>query len=340
MRDIEDVLFDIAPGLADGAKVTGNRVMVCCPFHEETGPSCSISREAPVFHCFGCGESGHLSRLLGHLGMGRTSVDLILSSAGMESNGEAAKLAKERKAKGKVGAQIEATGVDPYRAEFVLNEGLLNDYRHAPTSLMQKGFKKKTLRHFEVGFDRNYGRITFPLRSRYGELVGISGRDVWGITESKYKIYQRELIARKDFHVPENYTMDRVKQTILWHAHVVLPFLIKQDTVVLAEGFKATMWIYQAGYVPVMGLVGSAMTAYHTELLSRYAQRVIFFLDNNKAGIIGTRKAGLAALKKGIIPEVARYPDEREQPDDLTKRELIFAIKNRQPLHEWMKEHE
>lgn len=343
MRSLDDVLFDIAPGLADHARVSSNRVMICCPFHEETGPSCSISQEAPVFNCFGCGESGHLSKLLRHLGMPKVSIDLTLESMGFGGAYEGkAKEAKERKAKGRVGATIDNTGIDPYRAEYVLDEDILNIYRSAPTELLAKGFAEKTLRHFEVGFDHTYGRITFPLRSRYGELVGISGRDTWGMTQAKYKIYDKELIRRTDFRVPETYTMDAVKQTLFWHGHIVLPLMTdaKNDTVILAEGFKATMWIYQAGYTPVMGLVGASLSAYHTELLCRYVRRVILFLDNNNAGWLGTHAAARRLQEKGLIVDVARYPDDRGQPDDLTKKsEVISAIKNRQPYNEWTTEH-
>jgi DNA primase len=81
--------------------------------------------------------------------------------------------------------------------------------------------------------------------------------------------------------------------------------------------------------------VGNAVTPYHTELLCRYAQRAILFLDNNPAGWSGTEKAGELLLKRGLTVEVANYPDERQQPDDLISDEIKAAIKTRQSFFHW-----
>jgi len=36
----------------------GKDYVVCCPFHEETTPSCIISPTTNIFNCFGCGTGG------------------------------------------------------------------------------------------------------------------------------------------------------------------------------------------------------------------------------------------------------------------------------------------
>lgn len=332
-----DALFELAPNLRDSAKVSTARAMICCPFHDERGPSCSVSLEAPVFCCFGCGESGHISKLFKHLGLDRSSIDIILKSSGFDPNSPQAHEARLIKAKGKIGAKVELTGMDPFKPEYVLEEAILDTYRLAPTMLLRAGFTKATLRHFEVGFDTTNSRITFPLRSRYGELVGVSGRTIYdGLDGPRYKIYDRELTDRTDFNVPATYTMDSVKQTILWHAHIVLPLLMQDSSVVvIVEGFKQTMAVYQAEVPFVVGLVGSALTDYHTELLSRYAQHVILFLDNNTAGWIATHQAATKLAWRGIQADVASYPDDRKQPDDLTPDEIVAALDDCKPYNDW-----
>lgn len=342
IHDISDVLYDLAPDLRETAKLSTSRVMICCPFHEETGPSCSVSRDTPVFCCFGCGESGHVSRLLRQLGLNNSGVKIALESAGFRDDPEARERSRLLKQRGKVGAKVMLTGVDPYRAEYLLDEDVLDVYRQAPTTLLKAGFTKKTLRHFEVGFDYPYCRITFPLRTHYGELVGISGRDDSGEDRGpRYKIYDRELTSRTDIQIPAGYTMDGVKETIFWHGHVVFPLLMQadQDTVILVEGFKQAMAVYQAGYKTVLALIGSALTEYHTELLSRYAQRIILFLDNNEAGIRATHVSVPRLQWRGLQPSIASYPDDRGQPDELTKNEIVDAIKSRTSYQDWEKEH-
>ena len=34
----------------------------CCPFHHEKDPSFAVNEDKQFYHCFGCKESGHLSR--------------------------------------------------------------------------------------------------------------------------------------------------------------------------------------------------------------------------------------------------------------------------------------
>jgi len=45
-------------------KKTGKNYMAVCPFHNDRGPSLSISDEKGLFHCFGCGKSGNVITFL------------------------------------------------------------------------------------------------------------------------------------------------------------------------------------------------------------------------------------------------------------------------------------
>lgn len=39
-------------------KRQGRDMALLCPFHEEKTPSCVISPEKNLYHCFGCGAAG------------------------------------------------------------------------------------------------------------------------------------------------------------------------------------------------------------------------------------------------------------------------------------------
>ncbi len=333
MSGIAEAIFEIAPQFRDGATFSSNHMMMRCPFHkagQERTPSMSVSTEKPVFMCFGCGESGHISRLLRSLGLGKDSVDIILRSTGMD-------VSKPAK-KGKVATKV-LSNINPFRGRFILDEDLLDAYRMAPGLLLTSGFEKKTLRHFEVGFDKMNLRITFPLRNVYGELVGISGRAVLD-QEPRYKIYDKELKTRTDFNVPEDYTMDEVKETLMWHAHIVKPILFRADEpLVLTEGFKACMWVWQTAYQSVTALIGAYLTDYHLELIAANVKTVVLFLDNNFAGHKGTFWAGEKLISRGREVLVARYPDEREQPDALQPEETRSALANYDQYITWRERH-
>jgi DNA primase len=328
-----DSLLDLAPQLAAGMQKGSDHVMVRCPYHgggQERTPSMSISTTKPVFFCFGCKASGHLSRLLTHFGMSREGVAQILPRDLQFEAPEsiAAKLVR---------------GVDPFRGKFVLDEALLDYYRLAPTKLLNAGFAERTLRHFEVGFDNKNMRITFPLRTTNGELVGISGRAVYDEDEPRYRIYDRELRERQGFHIPDDYSMAEVKSAILWHAHVVRPFFFVhgsgKEEILVTEGFKACMWLFQAGFEDVVALVGSYLTPLHAELLARATRKVTLALDNNEAGWKGTARAGRLLTSKGVEVSVIKYPDHREQPDNLRPDEVADSIVQKQTLRAWIAEH-
>jgi len=47
---------------------SGKNYKLRCPFHKEKTPSCTISPEFGVYHCFGCGKGGSFNELYIALG--------------------------------------------------------------------------------------------------------------------------------------------------------------------------------------------------------------------------------------------------------------------------------
>lgn len=332
--EIIEKLLEIAPELGNNLKRGQDYVLVTCPFHgggQEKTPSLSISTWKPVFLCHGCKEAGHVSQLFRHYGLSREHIDVIIPRT---------EYTKEKT--GPVAAKLHKNQ-DPFRGKYILHEDILDAYRLKPTSLERDGYHEMTLRHFEVGYDSKNIRITYPLRTVFGELVGISGRTIIEGVEPRYKIYDGELKEREDFKIPKDYTMSEVKSSILWHGHVVRPLLFlhdKADTeLIITEGFKACMWVWQAGHEDVVALVGSYLTPFHAELIARATRRALLFLDADEAGIKGTRWGGRLLTEKGVAVRVASYPEGAKQPDDLTKEGVAHAIEQAQSLRRWSAQH-
>lgn len=332
MNDIIELIGRFSPHTVEKFSRGGSYVLVRCPFHGggmENTPSCSVSTVQPVFFCHSCQESGHIRKLFRQIGVQKEIGDTLIETLGFDARGHYEK---------RRGDYQLYHGTDPYRGRFRLDEEILDSFRLKPLELERKGFREHTLRHFEVGMDLDRARITFPLRNVYGDLVGISGRTVIDATP-RYKIYKQELI--KQFGLPPDYSMDSVKESIFWHGHVVYPFAFRtDDPLILCEGFKAAMWTWQAGLHDVMAIVGAYFSERHTELISRTRSPVILFLDNNEAGIKGTYHAG-ERLRRATSSEVrvARYPDLRQQPDELSDAEILQAIEHSYSYKEWRREH-
>ena len=334
MGDVRRLISSVAPHRLDGSLPGHNYVLICCPFHgggQEKTPSCSVSLEKPVFFCHACLESGHLTRLLRTLGMGSNAAKEAVSELGLRSQ-------QDKRNKN----VLTPEGRDPFRGTFVLDDDMLDDYRQAPSALLRAGFAMSTLRHFEVGFDDTNVRITFPLRNIYGDLVGVSGRAIIPGVEPRYKIYKREIVDREEFNVPLDYSMDSVKNAILWHGHIARPFLfgIDDEPLFISEGFKACMWVWQAGYKTSVAIIGAHLSDAHAELIATSTKYVCLFLDNNEAGWKGTFFAAERLMQKGVRFVIARYPDDREQPDDLSPTEVQHAVQQAQTFTDWKVEHD
>lgn len=318
MQTIEDLLRELAPHVLVGASLFDDRVMVRCPFHgggQERTPSCAISRRKPVFFCHGCSASGHISKFL----------------RGVEVPTDIAKRVTERvkydysdePGAGSTKHSI-FSGANPYRGKFILDDEILDEWRLCPMGLKNAGFRERTLRYFEVGVDEGNQRVIFPLRNLYGELVGVSGRTMIKDLEPRYKIYSAKDLAR--FGVSPDYSTASIKGAMLWHAHLVFPIAFRDASpIIVVEGFKAAMWVWQAGFHNVVALIGSHLTKLQAEILARTASEILLFLDNNDAGRKGTHAAGKLLVKKNIV-KVVEYPDLRQQPDSLSVNDINTAV--------------
>lgn len=324
--NIEDLLRDVAPHALADAKISTNFIMVRCPFHGgglERTPSCSVSRVKPVFFCHGCSTGGPIGKFLRQIG---APSDIAKSAA------EKVAYDYSEYGDGKSSHTI-FTGKNPYRGKFILDDDILDGWRLRPESLYRAGFKERTLRHFEVGVDNAMARVTFPIRNLYGELIGVSGRTMVSGVEPRYKIYSAKDLAR--FGVSPDYSTTSIKGAVLWHAHLVFPICFRETSpIIVCEGFKAAMWVWQMGLHNVVALIGAHLTKLQAELLARTASEVTLFLDNNEAGHKGTHAAGRLLVSKNIV-KVATYPDLRQQPDALQEAEIHRAINSATHFVKW-----
>lgn len=305
-------------------------IMAICPFHmkadgtEEKKPSFAMSLQNGLWFCHSCQASGNLYTFLKNIGLSRTQIDIMykpLIDAAVHN-------APER--------------IDPLKPKAIfstspIEESLLGIFDAYPKDLLDKGFTTTTLDHFGVGFDNDHLRATYPLRDLVGNLVGISGRSVtdeW----PKYKIYDKEFPT---WGLPERLELD--KRGLLWNAHSIYPqvyFQTAPTQIVLVEGFKACMHVWQSGIKNVAALLGTYLSAEHQWILERLGAEVILFLDNNAPGINGTLKAA-NRLRKSLRVRVVDYPerlieDEDAQPDNCTSEEIQQQVQHATEYFSWL----
>lgn len=291
-------------------------IMALCPFHDNyESPAFTMSLTTGLYYCFSCQERGNLATFLKNIGVSRVIIERqfrVLIDA-----------LKSRSPK-------KSDPLRPNSGKFQneeIPEHLLGIFDKCPLKLLEEGFDEDLLQRMDIGFDDKHMRITYPLRKLDGTLVGISGRTVTG-DRPKYKVYDREF---KEWELPIHKTY---KSHLLWNGHQVYPEIyFAQKPIVAVEGYKACMRMVQAGVTNTVALMGNEVSEQQKWQLERLATEIWLFLDNNEAGFLGTVRAG---MKFGLPVKLLMYPDDREQPSDLTPEEIQQAIACRKDFHRWL----
>lgn len=326
MSDASQEVEDLVRRFMHKVKPSGqNNLMAVCPFHvsKHTGgpertPSFAISTKTGLFLCHSCKERGNLRQLLKALGVPSTEINkkyrLLLEATAHQSAAYVSPKAKVRLR----GAEIEP-----------LPESLLGLFDTCPIDLVREGFHEETLQNFDIGFDPAHMRITFPLRDMFGRLVGISGRSVTDDFR-RYKVYDVEY---EKWELPARTTK---MADILWNVQNVYPSAYFGDRIpiVIVEGFKACMWLTQAGIKNVVALCGSYLKEGQLQILEYMGGTFFVMLDNNEAGKAGTEQVA-KTLAKRAPTFVVSYDQEIPQPTDLTSEQVIYAIEHAQNYHSW-----
>jgi len=245
---------------------------------------------------------------------------------------------------------------DPLQGAPVLPESVLAPYEQAPADLLEAGFEKSVLRMLGIGFDRAHHRTTYPIRDGYGNLLGVSGRQVVG-GGSRYRVYRGGYLRDDGERVDGDFgpEFDQMfpgyelkSHEHLWNAHNVLDRLAqsqRSEPLILVEGFKAAIWLIQHGYHNVVALMGSSLgfsPLLILGVLGAYCPEFVLFLDNDAAGVTATERVGQTLLRNGYPTLVAAYPDlgfprtRVNQPDDMREPGLQQAlVQERKGFSRW-----
>ena len=326
---MSDTVLDIATRFLTRVHKSGNEnIMAICPFHrkadgsEERNPSFALNTRSGLWYCHACHEGGNLRMLLDKAGVSRADIALHYQTAIDET-------AQSAPTKTSALTHIAPT-------TELLDEALLGLFDHCPKALLEEGYPEELLRQFDVGFDLQHNRVTFPLRDYQGRLVGISGRAVLSDARPRYKLYDTEYL---DFGLPARTTE---KRALLWNVHTVLAqaafdVATCERYIVVNEGFKAVMRVAQAGISNVVGLLGSYMSSEQQRLLEQLAERdyaILLMLDTDDAGLNGLQQIGRALTK--TISKVFVVSYDAAQPSDLAPLDIVHAVHTAQPFVSWI----
>lgn len=310
-------IVEIAEKYLTKIRKTGpDNILALCPFHDNTDtPSFTMSMTKGLFFCFSCGAKGNLNTFLRLVGVTRVVIDRHYQRIIDRVSAYVPKPMNQKKPSLFTGDSIP--------------EGTLGIFDYCPIDLVDQGFPEQLLQQYDVGFDKDHMRITFPLRDLMGRLIGISGRAV--LNESpRYKVYDHEY---EKWGMPPHKTD---KRYVLWNADRIYPSAFFQiaPKIVIVEGFKACLKLIQHGVPNTVALLGTYLSPEHRWILERIGGEVYVMLDNNEAGRKGTARVA-SQLATSMTVKVVEYDEDKPQPSDLGPIEIHEALSGAKDYFLW-----
>ncbi|MBQ3468844.1 MAG: DNA primase [Bacilli bacterium] len=325
--DIVDIIGERIPLVARGKNYFG-----VCPFHDDTNPSMSVSREKQIYTCFSCHASGNVFNFImdyDHVDF-KTALKFLADKAGIDAGNikltkkvqkndhlyEAYRLANiyyQNNLKSVAGKKA----LDYLKERKIDNSlikkfgiGLsLNKKDDLTKLLLKKKYDLDDLNRIglsNVDYDMYQDRIMFPLEDIEGNIVGFSGRIYRDSDESKYINTKESSIFKKGLTI---YNYQRALEEVR-----------KSKQVIIMEGFMDVIRASSIGVNNAVALMGTAMTNDQLDIIRRMSNNIVLCLDGDSAGKKAALAIGEHFQKKGIEVKVVTIPSDLD-PDE-------FIIKN------------
>ena len=154
--------------------------------------------------------------------------------------------------------------------------------------------------------DRYRGRITFPIKSIAGRIVGFGGR----IIDSNKKL-------AKYINSPESKIYNKSKT--LYGIYESKQFIVKEDLCYLVEGYMDVIQLHENGIKNVLASSGTSITKEQILLIKRLTSNVVILFDGDQAGLSASLRSIDLILEEGLNVKICTFPDG-EDPDSFIKK--------------------
>ncbi len=320
--DIVDLIGEYIPLIQKGKNFFG-----VCPFHNDTNPSMSVSREKQIYKCFSCGASGNAFNFLmdyEHIDF-KEAVKILGEKSGVEVSG--------------IRVNAKTTKYDRYYEmydianKFYQNNINTKEGNGAKKYLESRHIDDELIKEFGIGlslskndslinilFSKNYSmkeiedlglatnnhdiymnRIMFPLHDINGRVVGFSGRIFDDSNANKYMNTKETVIFKKG--------------ECLYNYHIARDYCRKLKFVIIVEGFMDAIRLSQIGYKNVIALMGTAMTNEQMNLVKKLSNNIYLSLDGDDAGQQAILNIGEQLTKLNLNVRVIGLPSDKKEHD-------------------------
>ena len=315
-------------------KKSGANFKACCPFHGEETPSFVVSPQKQIYHCFGCGVGGDsINFVMEYEKLSYPeALEKLASMYNVSLNYDDSNNQKKQDFK-----VIEE--VNKFYQKLFVNNKIAKDY------MINRGVSEFSIEKFEIGYapssndtinflKNNYfnladakefgiidtghnglysrfiERITFPIYSINGKIVGFGGRTISG-HNAKY------------VNSPQTKFFNKSK--LLYGYHIAKEDIYKRNRIIVTEGYLDVIMLHQAGFTTAVATLGTALTKEHLPLLRRGEPQVIVAYDGDKAGLNAAFKASVMLSQGEFEGGVVIFSEGRD-PADMVKDKKVEEL--------------
>ena len=330
--NIVDIVRDYVPLIQRGKNYFG-----ICPFHDDHNPSMSVSNEKQMYKCFVCGAAGNVFNFvkdyekISYYEAVKKVADKAGIAVSIDTN-------FKKNDNNKFSDQYEIYDISNKFYQNNLNTSLgkiarsylekrnisedvikkfqiglsLND-NNLTKLLLKKGFDNDILVKSGIAVKRDNNvydiyrdRIMFPLWDINGKTIGFSGRIYEGNDQSKYINTMETDIFKKGSLL---YNYDNARESVL-----------KQDEIIIVEGFMDVIRLYTIGIYNVVATMGTAITNEQVNLIRKLTKNVLLMFDGDSAGAKATGSFIEVSKDIDFDIKIVRLEEDLDPDDYILKK--------------------
>jgi DNA primase len=163
-------------------------------------------------------------------------------------------------------------------------------------------------------------RITFPIHSPSGAIVGFGGRTITNHPAKYINSPQTKLFN---------------KSQLLYGYAKAKEHIYKNKKLIVCEGYLDVIMFHQAGFQEAVATLGTALTKEHLPLLRKGEPKIILAYDGDKAGVAAALKAATMLTLGGFDGSVVLFPNGADPADMIAVgkiQEVANLLRAEQPL--------
>ena len=288
--DIVDLISEYIPLIKKGKNYFG-----VCPFHDDSNPSMSVSREKQIYKCFSCGASGNIYNFL----MDYEHIDFKEALSKLSS---------------KLGINIENTTIkvnnkfDKFYEIYDLTSKLYQNNllsekgSSARNYLKSRNISLEEIKKFNIGLSFSNNQVVKQLEKKYSLL---DLEDV-GLISNNHDIFQNRIMfplmnlenktvafsgriydtnSKDSKYINTKETNIFKKGEILYNYYACKEDVRIKKYLILVEGFMDVIRLSTIGIKNVVATMGTSLTINQIKLLKRLSNNIYLCFDGDNPDI-------------------------------------------------------